>query len=204
MPTCPNCNGDKTVPTHELPFSRPCPTCGGTGEISEAALGIYRAMRPEEPIPEFRQVRIIVFKSEDGNEPWIPKRRSFLKAVAALPALAFLPNIPAKAGLSLAALQRAANAARDALTSDSYLTFIHPSVWFDLRRLRARELWRHEYRAWRRGEGDHHLFTLEDLIRHVKERCENNEVLGMKKVISETTEVRTYENFRFIVSPRLG
>ena len=136
------------------------------------------------------------------------KRRDFLKTAAALPVAAVLPfSITKPTGLTLATLRRIRDQIHAGIDS-SYVAFLHPAQWFDLRRLRALDLWRSEYRGWRvQRRNGVQTETLEELRTRVKYSAEAEDVKEMKEDLDATArsgEFGSYESVRFIVSERVA
>lgn len=136
------------------------------------------------------------------------KRRDFLKAAAAIPfAAAFPISIAEPAGLTLAAIRRARNALTAGVDS-SYVAFLHPAQWFDIRRLRALDLWSSEYREWRlKRRNGAQTETLDELMARVKQSAEAEDVKEMRDDLdaaARSGEVGSYESFRFIVSEKVA
>ena len=131
------------------------------------------------------------------------KRRDFLKAAIAVPVAAAFPASANPDGITADAL-RAIAATLRANVAEPYFAHIHPSVWFDIRRLRAISLWRYEYKNWRvaRREGNA-IETFEELMARVKASAEAPEVDGMRYHLDDAMRhgyIGSYESVRFIVS----
>lgn len=81
-------------------------------------------------------------------------RRDFLKAAAALPAAAVVPEVvEARPILSASSIRAVINQMMDnaaLASSGDYVAFLHPRVHRDLIDLAARDRWREAHRSWRK------------------------------------------------------
>jgi len=127
------------------------------------------------------------------------KRRTFLQFLAAAPAAAVLPAPAPTADSITAGIVRNIEALNK-LRND-YFAFIHPSMWFDIRRLRARELWYGAYREWRRGGRGPE--TLRQVMARVKKSAEEPVVQTMREGLMDALKygsIGRYEGVRIIES----
>lgn len=136
------------------------------------------------------------------------KRRAFLKAIGAGAGAAFVPPwlqpLPGAMPSGMAMMFHSGRTILEAQSDALYSVAMHPSCWFDLRRLVALDMWRSCYRDWRlaRGAGEA-VEPLAALMARVKASVEADEVFGMKEGLGRAMmhgEVGSYQSFRMIVS----